>query len=715
MRFAILIAFVLFNLSVKGQIILTDANLNKSCADKCWILEDPKHALTINDILPLEYQKFEKLQNRIEILDFNSSRWWVILEVTNQSSIDQILLDIARPITNKVDLYQIHGDTVYKKWQNGDGHPYDFKDFRHRKSMFDITVPRDSTVLFIVELESDGEVISMPVRFWNKSDFIANDYNVQFAYGFYYGMLILVAFIFFFFFLILKDASFLNYVVYVFFQILLQFSLDGYAFQLFFPNGGYMTNHIVLLSAGGTVVFVIIYARSFLKSKIHAKIMDTLLRYSAIGVGLVTLLSLIPGTLYEISYPAINALSLIGILMIIVTIFGMKARGHKVDNYFTAAFVILIVGAVIFILGNFHLIGNAEISQAALKVSSGLEVMALSVSMANEYRRLQQEKELAQYDALQSLKERNELIDKMNVELEKQVSQRTHEIELQKEELSEKNHDILSSIKYAKRIQQAMLPNQQHIQSVIPNSFILYKPRDIVSGDFYFVNEVEYNGDILQIFAAVDCTGHGVPGAFLSILGTNYLNQSLREPSVNSPAAALDYLNKRLYETLRFENHYDIKDGMDMALCTLNRSNNVLTFAGAKNPVYVIRKNEQSFEKDYPNHRYTYNEDRTLVLMEIKGDRHAIGALVNDQLPPYGNVEIQLKPGDLVMLFSDGFPDQFGGPKGKKYNYKRFKQTLLELYQYPTRDIHAAMEKQFTDWKGEHNQIDDVLVLGVRV
>src|SRR5690606_22356515 len=279
-----LILFCLLSTSnVWTQVVITDESLNHSCADKTWILEDANHDLNIQDILKLDRAEFRKLENKIEILDFNASRWWLWIDVTNHSSADRILLDIGRPITNIVNLYEIRNDSVIKVWHNGDGQPYDLKDFRHRKSMFDLDIDIGSKTRYIAELESDGEVISMPVRFWNKRDFVANDYNVQFVYGFYYGLLTLVAFIFFFFYLILRDRSFLYYVLYVFFQILLQFSLDGYSFQIFFPDGGYLTNHIVLISAGGTVMFVILYARSFLRSKAYLPKMDSILRYSCIG------------------------------------------------------------------------------------------------------------------------------------------------------------------------------------------------------------------------------------------------------------------------------------------------------------------------------------------------------------------------------------------------------------------------------------------------
>ncbi len=712
---ALLVIFLVISQTLLGQIVLTDNNLNKSLSDQTVILEDADHQLTIEDILTGEHN-FQDVTHEIEILDFNSSRWWMKFSVTNKSSESQFVLELARPITNKIFLYEHIGDSILYTWKGGDALDFSEKTYKHRKNLYVINLDSAETKYFIVEMESDGEVITLPVKFWQTQAFLSADYDDQLGHGFYYGLLVLVSIIFFFFYRMLNEISFLYYVLYVFFQILLQFSLDGYTFQYLFPSNAYLANHMVIFSAGGAVIFVMLYARAFLKLKKRHKKLDKIMLGLLVVVGLVTGLSAIPGPTYEFSYPLINGVSLISTLYIIACIFILKRKGFTICNYFTAAFVILISGVVIFILGNFHVVGNAELSQVALKWSSAIEVVALSLSMANKYRDLQMEKEVAQEKALKSLAEKNKLADEMNVKLEHQVKERTAEIERQKEELAIKNDDILSSIEYANRIQTAILPSSSKVKSIFPSSFILYKPRDIVSGDFYFVDQVTTaGGSKISLAAAVDCTGHGVPGAFMSIVGNNYLKQSLKEDNVNSPAEALDFLNAGVRSTLSQNEDFNIHDGMDIALCSVDFSNMKLYFAGAKNPVYIIRQVEATETVDHESRNPFYSEDGSAVLHQIKGDKHPIGHFLGEEQIPFTNQEFDLKKGDMIYTFSDGYADQFGGPKGKKFNYKNFKKLLLQISTKPVAEQQIILDQEFSKWMKEFEQIDDVLVIGIRI
>ena len=511
---------------------------------------------------------------------------------------------------------------------------------------------------------------------------------------------------------------------------MLQFSLDGYSYQYLFPSGGYMANHIVLFSASLTIVFLLLYVSHFLKLKQKSQGMLKIFRFSLGFVFIALLLSLIPGTAYQISYPLINATSLLSVILTLVAIFRLKSKGISICNYFTFAFTVLIIGAIVFILGNFNIVGNAEISQNALKISSALEVIILSISMSNKYRDLQKEKEAAQEIAYKSLEEQNAMMDQINVKLEHQVKERTAQIEHQKEELEQINEEILSSIKYAKRIQEAILPTKEQVKNLLEEYFVFYRPKDVVSGDFYFIETTRTTGDSetqLVLFAAVDCTGHGVPGAFMSIVGNNYLIQTLTAASVNSPAAALDFLNVGVNKTLRQDSTHKgtVRDGMDIALCALDKATNILYFAGAKNPVYIVRKlngKDNVFDCALDDKNLMIAEDKSVALFEIKGDKHPIGAYLDEELIPFTNHKIQLQKDDMVYVFTDGFADQFGGKhlpdnkgKGKKYTYKRYKKLLMQVSILHANEQYQRLRNEFVLWKGETEQLDDVLVIGVRI
>ena len=265
------------------------------------------------------------------------------------------------------------------------------------------------------------------------------------------------------------------------------------------------------------------------------------------------------------------------------------------------------------------------------------------------------------------------------------------QIMLQKEELTLKNKAITDSINYAKRIQTAMLPPYKLFKSIFPSSFILFMPKDIVSGDFYWVNKV---GNRIFI-SAVDCTGHGVPGAFMSIIGFELFRKITNIEGLTRPSDILNRLNDDFHEIFKDVDNVVLRDGMDVAFCSIDKKDMILEFAGAFNPLYLIRDNK---------------------IMEVKGDRFAIGLdEINFREQTFKNHIIPIQKGDIVYIFSDGFADQFGGPDGKKYKYRRFRHLLLNLHQLPMEKQHEILENNVMEWRGTQEQVDDILVIGIKI
>ncbi len=265
------------------------------------------------------------------------------------------------------------------------------------------------------------------------------------------------------------------------------------------------------------------------------------------------------------------------------------------------------------------------------------------------------------------------------------------QIMLQKEELTQKNKSITDSINYAKRIQTAMLPPLKLFKSIFPSSFILFMPKDIVSGDFYWVNKL---GDKIFI-AAVDCTGHGVPGAFMSIIGFELFRKITNIEGLSRPSDILNRLNEDFHEIFRDIDNVVLRDGMDVAFCSIDKKDMIVEFSGAFNPLYIIRDNK---------------------ITEVKGDRFAIGLdETNFKDQTFKNHIIPIQKGDIIYLFSDGFADQFGGPDGKKYKYRRFRHLLLNLHQLPMEKQHEILENNVVEWRGTQEQVDDILVIGIKV
>lgn len=261
----------------------------------------------------------------------------------------------------------------------------------------------------------------------------------------------------------------------------------------------------------------------------------------------------------------------------------------------------------------------------------------------------------------------------------------------QNKEITHQKQEITDSINYAKRIQESILPPAAHVRSCLKDSFILYKPKDIVSGDFYWVEHVNDHA----VFAAVDCTGHGVPGAMMSVVGFNILNQAVNEKRLTRPSDILTFLDAGVNNILRQSTQTtSVKDGMDLALCSLNSERTLLQYAGAYNALYIVQDNE---------------------LKEIKADKFPIGVNLDGKADTYTNHEIIVKKGDCVYLFSDGYADQFGGPDEKKFKYVNFRKLLLSIHQKSMDEQRMLLDKAIEDWRGGLEQVDDILVMGVRV
>jgi serine phosphatase RsbU (regulator of sigma subunit)/Tfp pilus assembly protein PilF len=293
-----------------------------------------------------------------------------------------------------------------------------------------------------------------------------------------------------------------------------------------------------------------------------------------------------------------------------------------------------------------------------------------------------------------ALKERGVLLAKQGKELKDQ-----------REELLQQKEEIISSINYAKYIQSSLLPQEEQLQSLLGEHFVLYKPKDIVSGDFYWISNIENK----TVVAAVDCTGHGVPGAFMSMLGTALLNEIVNKEYITHPGVILRHLRKEVINSLQQKGERgEQKDGMDIALCALDLENMKLQFAGANNPLYLVRKS--GLEKA-GTLRCELDGDEHLY--EIKGDLMPIG--ISDKMSNFTFHEIDIFKGDTIYLFSDGFPDQFGGRDNKKFGYKRFRELLLRNNTRPLADNKAVLEEALHEWMGDNGQIDDILVIGFRI
>jgi len=298
-----------------------------------------------------------------------------------------------------------------------------------------------------------------------------------------------------------------------------------------------------------------------------------------------------------------------------------------------------------------------------------------------------------------------EQLEELYTDLDKKVKERTAQVVAQKEEietqrdelekhrdqLAEQQKHIMDSITYAKRLQNAILPTPDYIKSLFPDYFIVFHPKDVVSGDIYWFNQL--NGK--RYFSAIDCTGHGVPGAMVSMVGHNWLEYAVKDLKLERPVDILGALNEGVTSTFK-ESDEDgaVKDGMDLALCCVDYDTMKLQFAGAYNPAIIVRNGE---------------------LIQLKGDKCPIGAFSRRSVVGYTHQEMDIQKGDMVYVFSDGYPDQFGGEDGRKFLIANFKKLLIDIHALPVEEQKNRLDQTIFDWMKYENQIDDITVVGIRI
>lgn len=301
------------------------------------------------------------------------------------------------------------------------------------------------------------------------------------------------------------------------------------------------------------------------------------------------------------------------------------------------------------------------------------------------------------------IRERKLLVEK--AELEQKVHDRTVEVRMKNQLLAKKNKDITDSINYARRIQRAIMPPETKMQELLKSSFIFYRPKDIVSGDFHW--NTYHNGKL--IIAAADCTGHGVPGAFMSMISISSLNKIVKEKQIGDPARILDNMRYDIVNDLKQSGEMQTKDGLDIALISIDADNKIVDYAGAYNSLYIVKNMPIDQTKLNYNFNFTVYNDK---IIEIKADRMPIG--ISDRMESnFTTKRIQLESDDRIYITTDGYIDQFGGEKGKKFMSKRFKDLLINLPNIDGDKAIEMLDNEFITWRGDHDQIDDVLVIGI--
>jgi serine phosphatase RsbU (regulator of sigma subunit) len=669
---------------------------------------------------------------------YSTAAHWFAFKVKNQVPNEIWLFQVGHPLVDSVSVYFIlpNGNIIAK--HSGGLLPYATRDYAHPSYIFRIPLESSDEITVFVHCRGNNAK-QYPLRVFTEKYYVEQSHDENSLIGTYAGIFIAMIAYNFFIFLSLRERSYLYYTLFMGGFLLLQLSLRGYLHQ-FTPIGWeHFANLSNLFFVGFTTFVSNRFAVFFLQIRQLLPWVHRVIHVLDIA-GIV----LMSGSLAALLFPVLlyflprlaSVTAFSAVILLLPSGIYLWWRGFRPARFYVLAWAALFIGILGYVLRNTGVLPNNLFTTYAILFGSVAEALLLSLGLADRINIFQNEKRQAQAREIKALQEKESLILEQNKTLETKVTERTQEItdknkELEKQnikitqqkeeissqrdalesqsqalsrtfqELTTRTGEIISSLTYAQRIQSALLPREEEIKKLLPESFVFFQPRDIVSGDFYWCEEIE--GNIL--LAAIDCTGHGVPGAFMSMLGHSALSEIVLHQKIVELDLILSMMNKQIEQILK-QNHTQLRDGMDVALVAINQRAKEIAFAGAHNAIVFIQEG---------------------VLSQIKGDKMSIGGHQFDK--KFHKHLIHYKDNPITFyLFSDGYADQFGGERGKKFMIRQFRQVLLDIHSQPMDLQCTYLVELFQNWmqginiqntKAEkdvsYRQIDDVLVMGVRL
>jgi serine phosphatase RsbU (regulator of sigma subunit) len=553
--------------------------------------------------------------------------------------------------------------------------------------------PGESDTLYLrVSLSDDSVLSDLTFTVSTQSSVLQKDRSKRLVFGIFVGIMLIMILYHIPLFVKGRENSYLFYILYILAFLLFFINKEGYIYEIT-PRFTSAPVNIFLLEI--FLLFFLLFGRAYLDTRNTLQSWDTILLlavwFTVGGLILSFTILLLQGlgvgvpVFIQLGGLAINIVSAIGSLFLaVVPAMILTRENFQPARFFLFANLFLILGIAV----NYAL-KEYSLGKHSLELGVTLQILTFSIGLSERINLLKKSKEVAQRRIIDQLRENAALKDKVNRELEEKVLERTFEIQEQKEHIEKQNKEIKYSFDYAKKIQSTVLPRHEVFDNLFAEHFIFFKPRDIVSGDFYWISQ----SDRRIVLTAADCTGHGVPGSLMSMLGITMLHEIVNEKNVMHSEEVLNHLRLSIARTLKQEGKIgEQKDGIDMALMIYDTATRKLEFSGANNPLYIVRNGE---------------------MLEYKGNNMPVAYY--EKMSDFTRFTIEMKQGDRVYMFTDGFPDQFGGPQGKKFKYRPFKDLLLEIHERPMEEQQRILSLIFDEWKGDLSQIDDVLVIGLRL
>ena len=672
------------------QVISIDENTTYRVVGKenLSIFEDKSSFLSIKKAM-LQEQNFVLAQTDKPNYGYTKSAFFAKFILRNDSKHSQeIWVEVDYPSLDSVSLFTFKDNNLIKTFHSGCRMPFSQREIESKSFLFKAQLAPFEEQTLVVRVRTERNT-TFPIAIY-KPEYYAKISNSNImGMGLYYGIMLAMLLYNLFVYSVLRQRSYLYYLFFLLSMLGFSLSYYGQGFQYIWSNLPGFNRFNIPFFIASLSLSALGFGREFLNTPKRMptanKVLEILMAMSLI----ILVLSLVlPSKISTIS-AVFMGLPSITVLVYMATT--SLRRGFLPAKYFTIAWSVFLIGGLLTALRSLGTLPHNFFTVYSIQIGSAMEVILLSLALADRISTLRKEvaEKALEKERLEKAKEieQKEFMENQNKLLEVMVAERTRI-------LVEQNKQITDSIRYAQRIQKAILPSKQQIVRSFPESFIYFKPRDIVSGDFYWFAEK----DNKTVVAVVDCTGHGVPGAFMSMIGNTLLNQIVLERGITRPAEILNQLHEEIRFALKQDEMEDEsgKDGMDISICVFHQLHHIIEFAGANNSMYLVKNGE---------------------LKEYKGDRMGIGGTRKTSNERFNNQIIKLDGEDVtIYMASDGYADQFGGQSGSKFMARNLKKMLLELSNVKSlKAQHLQINKTMEEWRGEEKQIDDQLIVGFRI